>query len=160
MKSVEKKKKLKVLIADDNSDIRALLAFFLELERFIVVEAKNGKEAVERAVLEQPQVILMDISMPVVDGLQAIRIIRSQPALRATPIIVMTAHDCSIAEEALSAGGSYCITKPMDFDYLIYLINISFGAPVQGNCNDGCVWGREGREGWGAIEEREMVLTA
>jgi CheY-like chemotaxis protein len=92
------------------------------------VEATNGDEAVKLAEAEQPGLILMDLSLPVIDGLAATRLIRKLPQLAKTPIIAVSAHDSSdFLSEALQAGCNSYITKPIDFNELEQLIVLELG---------------------------------
>ena len=95
----------------------------LELDGYRVVEAMNGEEAVRLAKAECPQLILMDLSLPVIDGLAATRLIRKLPGCQRTPIIAVSAHDTSdFQSEALLAGCNNYITKPINFSELETLI--------------------------------------
>src|SRR6187551_1576874 len=95
----------------------------LELDGFRVVEAMNGEEAVKLAKAECPQLILMDLSLPVIDGLAATRLIRKLPDCQRTPIIAVSAHDTSdFQSEAMDAGCNSYVTKPIDFNELEELI--------------------------------------
>ncbi len=108
----------KVLIAEDYDDTRSLMRFLLESYGYQVIEAVNGKQAVETARQEKPDLILMDISMPVMDGLTATQIIRKSNAKANVPIIAVTAYDDSYYRKALEAGCDDLINKPLDFDKL------------------------------------------
>lgn len=89
-----------------------------------VVEAINGVEAVEVANQIQPQIILMDLSLPFIDGLAATRRIRSLPGLGEVPIVAVSAHDTAdFHSEALDAGCNAYITKPIDYPELEDLVN-------------------------------------
>lgn len=81
-----------VLIVDDYNDARELLELFLMTSGYNVVEAENGLEGVEKAIHTSPDLIVMDISMPVLDGLNALRQIRQHESLRDTPVVIITAH--------------------------------------------------------------------
>ena len=95
----------------------------LEMDGYRVVEAMNGEEAVKLAKAESPQLILMDLSLPVIDGLAATRLIRKLPDCQRTPIIAVSAHDTSdFQSEALQAGCNSYITKPIDFNELEHMI--------------------------------------
>jgi len=95
----------------------------LEMSGYEVVEATNGEEAVRLAESERPQIILMDLSLPVIDGLAATRAIRKLDGLAETPIVAVSAHDTSdFQSEALAAGCNSYITKPIDFSQLEALI--------------------------------------
>ena len=112
-----------VLLVEDTEDHRFMMRRLLEMSGFRVVEAMNGEEAVKLAQAELPQLILMDLSLPVIDGLAATRLIRKVPALEATPIIAVSAHDSSdFQAEAVEAGCNSYVTKPIDFNQLETLI--------------------------------------
>ena len=112
-----------VLLVEDTEDNRFMMRRLLEMSGFRVVEAMNGEEAVKLARAESPQLILMDLSLPVIDGLAATRLIRKVPTLKATPIIAVSAHDTSdFQAEAVEAGCNSYVTKPIDFNELELLI--------------------------------------
>ena len=112
-----------VLLVEDTEDNRFMMRRLLEMSGYRVVEAMNGEEAVKLARAETPQLILMDLSLPVIDGLAATRLIRKVPALAATPIIAVSAHDTSdFQAEAVEAGCNSYVTKPIDFNKLEKLI--------------------------------------
>ena len=113
-----------ILIAEDYDDARAYLVFILQSYGFEVYEAVNGKEALEIAKTYHPHLILMDISMPVMDGLEATRLIRkSSNDLSHTPIIAVTAFGESYRTKAIEAGCNEIVAKPVDFDELESIIN-------------------------------------
>ncbi len=113
-----------VLLVEDTEDNRQMMKRLLEMSGFRVVEAINGVEAVEVASQEQPQIILMDLSLPFIDGLAATRRIRSLPALSKVPIVAVSAHDTAdFHSEALEAGCNAYITKPIDYPELENLVN-------------------------------------
>lgn len=112
-----------VLLVEDTEDNRFMMRRLLEMSGYRVIEATNGEEAVKVAEAETPGLILMDLSLPVIDGLAATRLIRKLPKLRQTPIIAVSAHDSSdFLVEALGAGCNSYITKPIDFSELEQLI--------------------------------------
>jgi CheY-like chemotaxis protein len=112
-----------VLLVEDTEDNRFMMRRLLEMSGYRVVEAMNGEEAVKLARAESPQLILMDLSLPVIDGLAATRLIRKVPALQATPIIAVSAHDTTdFQDEAVDAGCNSYVTKPIDFNELELLI--------------------------------------
>ena len=119
----EQDKTLTVLLVEDTEDNRFMMRRLLEMTGYRVVEAMNGEEAVKLAERETPQLILMDLSLPVIDGLAATRLIRKLPQLESTPIIAVSAHDTSdFQSEAIKAGCNSYITKPIDFAELERLI--------------------------------------
>jgi two-component system, cell cycle response regulator DivK len=112
-----------VLLVEDTEDNRFMMRRLLEMAGYRVVEATNGEEAVRLAESEQPELILMDLSLPVIDGLAATRAIRKLNGLSKTPIIAVSAHDTSdFQSDALAAGCDSYITKPIDFSQLEQLI--------------------------------------
>ena len=116
-------KPLTVLLVEDTEDNRFMMGRLLEMTGYRVVEAMNGEEAVKLAKAETPQLILMDLSLPVIDGLAATRLIRKLPHFESTPIIAVSAHDTSdFQSEAIQAGCNCYITKPIDFNELEELI--------------------------------------
>jgi CheY-like chemotaxis protein len=108
-----------VLLVEDTEDNRQMMGRLLVLSGFRVVEATNGQEAVEAAARENPRIILMDLSLPFIDGLAATRRIRNLPGLKNVPIVAVSAHDTAdFHHEALAAGCDAYITKPIDFSEL------------------------------------------
>ena len=105
-----------VLVVDDHDDIRELMRISLQRKGCHVVEATNGEEAVALAPQVHPKLILMDLSMPVLDGFEAARQIHGQPELQDIPIVAVSAYcDVQNTEKALAAGCVECVSKPMDF---------------------------------------------
>jgi CheY-like chemotaxis protein len=112
-----------VLLVEDTEDNRFMMRRLLEMTGYRVIEAMNGEEAVRVAEAECPGLILMDLSLPMIDGLAATRLIRKLPKCNKTPIIAVSAHDTSdFQSEALEAGCNSYITKPIDFTELEELI--------------------------------------
>jgi CheY-like chemotaxis protein len=113
-----------VLLVEDTEDNRQMMKRLLEMSGFRVVEARNGREAVDVASQEMPQIILMDLSLPYVDGIAATRQIRSLPGLKKVPIVVVSAHDTSDFHSlALDAGCNAYVTKPVHYPELEDLVN-------------------------------------
>lgn len=111
------------MVVEDFEDNRFMMRRLLELSGYNVLEAVNGEEAVKKAQLEQPDLILMDLSLPLLDGLAATRRIREVEALRDVPIVAVSAHDTSdFHADALAAGCNDYVTKPIDFDQLESLL--------------------------------------
>jgi two-component system cell cycle response regulator DivK len=114
----------KVLLVEDTEDNRQMMRKLLEMSGFQVVEAINGKEAVEVASRVRPQIILMDLSLPFIDGLAATRQIRSLPGMSKVPIVAVSAHDTAdFHSDALDAGCNAYITKPIDYPQLEDIVN-------------------------------------
>jgi len=115
---------VKVLLVEDTEDNRQMMRRLLEMSGYRVVEAINGVEAVKLASEEKPRIILMDLSLPLIDGLTATRRIRNLPGLSKVPIIAVSAHDTAdFHSEALAAGCNAYITKPIDYPELEEVVN-------------------------------------
>ncbi|HEV2863568.1 MAG TPA: response regulator [Pyrinomonadaceae bacterium] len=113
-----------VLVVEDFEDNRFMMRRLLEMSGYRVVEAVNGQQAVELAGDESPDVILMDLSLPMLDGLAATRKIRERDQHSRVPIVAVSAHDSAdFHAEALAAGCNEYVTKPIDFDQLIQLLD-------------------------------------
>src|SRR5215204_7057885 len=113
-----------VLVVEDFEDNRFMMRRLLEMSGYRVVEAVNGNQAVECAASENPDIILMDLSLPQLDGLAATRRIRAREGLRKVPIVAVSAHDSAdFHAEALAAGCNEYVTKPIDFDQLVQLLD-------------------------------------
>jgi CheY-like chemotaxis protein len=114
----------KVLVVDDSADTRAVVRWKLERWGYRVFEAADGREAFEAALKERPDLVLMDLSMPVVDGCDAIRSIRARPEFVALPIIAVTAFDRADSRYGADAAGCdyYYLSKPIDFYRLEVLL--------------------------------------
>jgi CheY-like chemotaxis protein len=111
----------KILYIEDNDDNVYMLKMRLELlGDFEVLAAENGEKGCEMAATEQPDLILMDLEMPVVDGWEATRRLRGSPTTRDIPIIALSAHALGgEREKALAAGCDDFDTKPIEFDRLV-----------------------------------------
>ena len=114
----------KLLYVEDNDDNVYMLKMRLELlGDFEVVAAENGERGCETAVAERPDIILMDLEMPVVDGWEATRRLKSNPNTRDIPVIAFSAHALGgEREKALAAGCDEFDTKPIEFDRLVGII--------------------------------------
>jgi Response regulator containing CheY-like receiver, AAA-type ATPase, and DNA-binding domains len=110
----------RVLVVDDFDDSRFSLSMLLKIEGYEVIEATDGAQAIEKALSDRPDLILMDLSLPVIDGLSATRQIRQSAAMKRVPIIALTAHDLiDIQSQAEDAGCTDYAPKPIDFTLLI-----------------------------------------
>ena len=108
-----------VLIVEDHDDTREMLRIMLEMRNCRVMEASNGQEAVQMAGHEHPDLILMDVSLPLLDGLEATRLIREDALLAEMPIIALNGWGTlSYHVAALAAGCDDCLEKPIDFELL------------------------------------------
>lgn len=117
-------KKSCILIAEDFEENRTALTLILKYAGFDVIEVENGRQAVEAVRQEEPDLVLMDVTLPVIDGLQATREIRSDEKFERLPIIILSAHDSDeIRREAAEAGGSEYLSKPFEIAELKKLID-------------------------------------
>jgi two-component system cell cycle response regulator DivK len=109
-----------VLLAEDFEDARELYCDYLEFSGFTVKTVSNGREAIDQAIALLPDLILMDASMPVLDGWQATKEIKANPATRHIPILALTAHAFDDArQEARAVGCDGFVTKPCLPDDLV-----------------------------------------
>ena len=117
-------KDLKVLLVEDVEDTRLFMRLALEDQGFIVLEAEDGQAAVASAVRETPDVILMDLTLPRMDGFAAAKLMRQTNELKNVPIIAVTAHqETGFRTDAKASGFDAYVTKPIDISWLKELIN-------------------------------------
>jgi CheY-like chemotaxis protein len=110
-----------VLIVDDDPDVRVMLETYLELEGFDVLTASNGLDALQRLRDVRPSVILLDLMMPVMDGVEFRRQQQGQPVLRDIPVVCLSArHDAQ--QTASRLGVTDCLAKPLDLQALISVV--------------------------------------
>jgi CheY-like chemotaxis protein len=105
----------RVLLVEDDDDTRALYGFILASAGYKVKAVKNGLEALAELQEHRPDVIVTDLVMPVVDGLQLIRIVKNRAELANIPVIAVTAHGQNLQERARSAKADKVIEKPADY---------------------------------------------
>jgi len=111
---------IKILLVEDNEDNRDMLSRRLERQGFIVALAVDGQEGVNKAKEELPDIILMDMSLPVMDGWEATKVLKASSETENIPIIALTAYAMSSdREKAIEAGCDDYDTKPVDFKRLI-----------------------------------------
>ena len=128
-----KREKKLFLLVEDFEDSRFMMRRLLEMAGYAVIEASDGEQAVALAISEQPELILMDLSLPKLDGLAATRQIRQYKESRNTPIVAISAHDSPESRtEALAAGCDEYVTKPIDFDQLGEVLKHFLSADRQG----------------------------
>ncbi|HKA81199.1 MAG TPA: response regulator [Xanthobacteraceae bacterium] len=112
---------IKVLYIEDNDDNIYMLKMRLELlDEFEVLTAEDGEKGCEMAAAERPDIVLMDLEMPGIDGWEATRRLKSNPDTRDIPVIALSAHALAGSrEKALAAGCDEFDTKPVEFDRLV-----------------------------------------
>ena len=114
---------LTILVVEDYEDASLAMRLALEDRGYHILEASDGAQAVEVAARERPQIILMDLNLPVMDGLAATERIRSNPNLRDTIIVAVTAYsDQDYRARALAAGCNAFVSKPIDIEWLNELL--------------------------------------
>jgi two-component system alkaline phosphatase synthesis response regulator PhoP len=119
----------KILLVDDSATVLMMERMILAAERFEVVTASNGLEAQEKARTEQPDLILMDIVMPKVNGLDACKALRADPATRHIPVILVTTRgEADTMEQGYVNGCNDYVTKPVNSSELLSKIRNILGA--------------------------------
>jgi CheY-like chemotaxis protein len=119
----------KVLIADDYDDTRRMMKTMIETSGYEAIEASDGIEAVEKAHKYHPDMILMDIAMPMLDGLKATEAIRQFDDDPDVPIVALTAYGDFYEERALAAGCNEVIPKPFEYEELEATLDLYLNAP-------------------------------
>lgn len=126
--------KFLILVVDDSADNVAVISLDLQHQGYRVVTASNGEDAVAVAAQTMPNLILMDINLPTLDGLGATRRIREIDDLRDVPIVAITAFGTEgFQRAAYDAGVSGYLTKPIDFDRMHQLVARLLSPPASGN---------------------------
>lgn len=114
----------KVLLIDDEPDILEFLSYNFRKNKFNVITANNGLEGIEKAESELPEIIISDILMPVMNGIDMCKIIRKNSAMNLTPFIFLTAlNDDYKMLHAMLTGADEFVTKPIRFEYLLAIVN-------------------------------------
>ena len=106
-----------VLVVEDYEDIRTMMKIMVQMYGYDVIEARDGVEAIEKVKEHCPDLILMDLAMPLMDGLSAARVIKTFEHCSKVPVIAVTAYR-DMKEEALEAGCVEVIEKPVEFPHL------------------------------------------
>lgn len=113
----------RILVVEDNEINRALIRDILNLRDFEIIEAEDGQEGIDLARRHKPDLILMDIQLPVMDGISATRILKGGPETRDIPMIALTSYAYEKDRRSfLEAGGDGFISKPIDVDELLRTI--------------------------------------
>jgi DNA-binding response OmpR family regulator len=112
-----------VLVADDDDVLRSLLVLNLEAEGMNVHEAQNGAQALQFALTHEPDLIVLDVMMPVHDGLKVLKALKEEPSTAAIPVVVLSARaGADEIEEGWKAGADFYLTKPFHMDQLLAFI--------------------------------------
>ena len=106
----------KILIVEDNPDQRDFLALLLRQQGYSIATAIDGLEGIRQVKSTSPDLIISDITMPNLDGIEMVKTLRKLPAYRDTPILMLSAYGTNKLFEALDAGADHVMRKPLDFD--------------------------------------------
>lgn len=121
-----------ILVVDDYQDAREMYAEYLQFSGFRVAEARNGNEALEQAFALKPDLILMDLSLPGMDGWEATRVLKADERTRHIPVVALTGHALAGASEgAKKAGCDSFVTKPCLPDDLVVEVRRMLGTVKQ-----------------------------
>ncbi len=131
-KSKKKTSHARILVVDDEVDIVSTVKYRLEFCEFEVITAANGKEGLEKATSEKPDIILLDISMPVMNGHEMLERLKNSPDIKDIPVIVLSAFsEAKDIAKAAKLGIADYVTKPFDFPELMGKISNVLGDKVQ-----------------------------
>jgi two-component system cell cycle response regulator DivK len=108
----------KILVVEDNRDSREMLVLLFQHEGYSVVAASDGREGLRMAHTESPELIITDLHMPHLSGVEMIAELRGQESFEHTPILAMTAYDNSEERRAMEAGASFAVMKPVAIEEL------------------------------------------
>ncbi len=113
----------KILIVDDSSTIRKLIRYILKKQEYRITEAKDGMDAMEKLASLEADLIIVDLNMPNMDGIQFVKNLRSNYYYMATPVIMLTTtKDEELKRDALLAGVNLFLNKPVQPNFLIYKV--------------------------------------
>jgi two-component system, OmpR family, alkaline phosphatase synthesis response regulator PhoP len=113
---------LKILVVEDNADSRNLLHFYFTSQGYQVVTACDGTEGLYMTKAEKPDVIITDLTMPNLDGVEMIKQVRSEAETSLIPVVVYTAFGSELTEAAIQAGANKAYSKPFDLDEMVQFI--------------------------------------
>jgi CheY-like chemotaxis protein len=111
-----------ILIVDDNADARTMLTILLEDQGYMVICAENGRAALDLLNAQRPDLIITDLQMPELDGIELVKALRRESDLKDIPVLIMSAQQTEVLSEALEAGANAAFSKPVQLQFLIKLI--------------------------------------
>jgi CheY-like chemotaxis protein len=120
----------KLLIVEDKADSRDLLLYYFTTRGFCVITAGDGSEGFDQTLNERPDLIITDLTMPKVGGIEMIKLIRSQPKLADIPIIVYTAYGKGFITSAVEAGANQVFSKPVNLEKLAQSVSLLLDQPT------------------------------
>jgi two-component system chemotaxis response regulator CheY len=123
----------KLLIVEDNTPVREMFALALSEAGFSVITAEDGYAGLDRARRERPDLILTDLEMPNLDGIQMIQRLRQEPELQRIPVLMLSAFHTSILMQTIAAGACEVAQKPMQLMSLISIVRQVLGATLADN---------------------------
>jgi DNA-binding response OmpR family regulator len=112
----------KILVIEDNRDSRDILAKLLRMSGYDVISANDGEAGLAAALKQEPDLIITDIHMPNMNGIEFVQRVRKDKALDKTPVLVVTAFGAHVAREAINAGADDAAEKPFDFDRFLLTV--------------------------------------
>jgi CheY-like chemotaxis protein len=112
----------KILVIEDNRDSRDILAKLLRMSGYDVISANDGEAGLAAATKQEPDLIITDIHMPNMNGIEFVQRVRKDQALDKTPVLVVTAFGAHVAREAINAGADAAAEKPFDFDRFLLTV--------------------------------------
>ena len=122
----------KILLVDDSSTILMMEKFILRNDPYILITASNGEEAVQKAALEKPDLILLDVVMPRMSGFEACRLLRDNPDLKDTPVIMVTTRgEAANVETGWVVGCTDYVTKPINAVELLAKVRSLLGDALE-----------------------------
>ena len=119
----------RILVVEDSTDMRELWRMWFTGLGFTVIEAGNGVEALEQVNNAEPDLVLLDVAMPIMDGLEALELIRGQKQTANLPVIVLSAQDGRVAQRARALGSDVFLTKPVWPDDLMVHVRALLPCP-------------------------------
>lgn len=121
-----------VLVIDDDPTMIEMVKDFLESYGYHVIPARNGQEALAKAEISKPDVLIVDVMMPGVDGYETCRQLKQDPRLKGVPVIMFTAStDPKFNERAFAAGANFCVSKPFEMDRFLNVVGMAIATKVK-----------------------------
>jgi len=118
-----------ILLAEDSPDNRELMEMLLTAKGYQVISTESAHEAMKRAIHDLPDLILLDLQLPDLDGISVVRTLRRRPRLENVPMLILSGYDPSeYRDQALEAGCTDCLLKPLDFDELELILQDTFSS--------------------------------
>lgn len=113
----------RILIVEDTAETRDIVTILLETQGFEVVVAGNGYEGIKHTLMQCPDLIITDLSMPKMDGVEMISVLRSIQKCKKVPILAVTAHGMETAQKAIEAGANRAMVHPVEPDLFLSFVN-------------------------------------